>query len=100
MGVSLFQRLGDWLTYGMSAWVTSIGVMTLNEKMALAGMLVGLLFGARGWLHRVRMERGLARRNDLIAQILAQASRRPLSHAERQSLSQLQQDVPDDETGY
>lgn len=43
MGLSFFQRLNDWLTFTMSAMVTSIGVMTLSEKIALAGLLVGMV---------------------------------------------------------
>ena len=45
MGLSFFQRLNDWLTFTMSAMVTSIGVMTLSEKIALAGLFVGMVFG-------------------------------------------------------
>lgn len=58
MGLSFFQRLNDWLTFTMSAMVTSIGVMTLSEKIALAGLFVGMVFGVRGWLYRARIERG------------------------------------------
>lgn len=100
MGLSFFQRLNDWLTFTMSAMVTSIGVMTLSEKIALAGLLVGMVFGARGWLYRARIERGQKRRNELINQILEQAEYRQMSGSERRALDLLQQNGPEDETAY
>lgn len=100
MGLSFFQRLNDWLTFTMSAMVTSIGVMTLSEKIALAGLLVGMVFGARGWLYRARIERGQKRRNELINQILEQAEHRQISGSERRAIDLLQQNEPEDETAY
>ncbi|TNL00819.1 phage tail protein [Kosakonia cowanii] len=98
MGLSFFQRLNDWLTFTMSAMVTSIGVMTLSEKIALAGLLVGIVTGARGWLHRARIERSQKRRNDLINQILTQTAHHQLKGSERRALNLLQRSEPDDET--
>lgn len=100
MGLSFFHRLNDCLTFTMSAMVTSIGVMTLSEKIALAGLLVGMVFGARGWLYRARIERGQKRRNELINQILKQAEHRQMSESERRALGLLQQNEPEDETAY
>ncbi|EMO4627627.1 phage tail protein [Enterobacter kobei] len=100
MGLSFFQRLNDWLTFTMSAMVTSIGVMTLSEKIALAGLLVGMVFGARGWLYRARIERGQKRRNELINQILERAEHRQMRESERRALDLLQQNEPEDETAY
>lgn len=100
MGLSFFQRLNDWLTFTMSAMVTSIGVMTLSEKIALAGLFVGMVFGARGWLYRARIERGQKRRNELINQILEQAAHRQMSESECRALDLLQQNEPEDETTY
>lgn len=100
MGLSFFQRLNDWLTFTMSAMVTSIGVMTLSEKIALAGLFVGMVFGARGWLYRARIERGQKRRNELINQILEQAAHRQMSESERRALDLLQQNEPEDERTY
>ncbi|SCC54336.1 phage tail protein [Kosakonia oryziphila] len=100
MGLSFFQRLNDWLTFTMSAMVTSIGVMTLSEKIALAGLLVGMVFGARGWLYRARIERGQKHRNELINQILERAAHRQMSESERRALDLLQQNEPEDETAY
>ena len=74
--------------------------MTLSEKIALAGLLVGMVFGARGWLYRARMERGQKRRNELINQILEQAEHRQMSGSERRALDLLQQNEPEDETAY
>lgn len=100
MGV--IQRLNDWLTFSMSALVTSIGVMTLSEKIALAGLLVGIVSGIRGWLYRARIERGQRRRNELIQKILEQTAHRPLSASERRALELLQQNESEseDETAY
>lgn len=78
---------GRWYSYGaeyipadtrphhffMSVVVTGIGVMTISEKIAMAGLLLGALSLARAWLHRGRIERAQKRRNDLIAQILSQS---------------------------
>ncbi|WP_366518889.1 phage tail protein [unidentified bacterial endosymbiont] len=74
--------------------------MTLSEKIALAGLLVGMVFGARGWLYRARIERGQKRRNELINQILEQAEHRQMSGSERRALDLLQQNEPEDETAY
>lgn len=98
MGLGFLQRLNDWLTFTMSAMVTSIGVMALSEKIALAGLLIGLVFGVRGWLYRARMEKGQQKRNELIHQILAQTAHRPMTGSERRALSLLQQDETEDET--
>jgi hypothetical protein len=62
-----------------------IGVMTLSEKIALAGLLVGMVFGARGWLYRARIA-GAEASNELINQILEQAEHRQMSESERRAL--------------
>lgn len=100
MGVGFFQRLNDWLTFTMSAMVTSIGVMTLSEKIALAGLFVGIVFGARGWIYRARIEREQKHRNELINQILEQAAHRQINESERRALDLLQKNEPEDETAY
>jgi len=94
MGLTEFQRFNDWITFLMSAMVTGIGIMTISEKIALAGLLVGLITAARAWLHRSRMERAQKRRNELISQILQHADR--LDSSDKQAL--LQQIRKDDET--
>lgn len=98
MGLNIFQRIHDHITFFMSAVVTGIGVMTISEKIAMAGLLLGALSLARAWLHRGRMERAQKRRNDLIAQILIQSEARSLHEAERRALNLLQHDGHDDES--
>ncbi|MBZ9306458.1 phage tail protein, partial [Escherichia coli] len=52
--------------------------------------------GLRAWIHRARLEKAQRRRNELIAQILAQSESRPLNASEKQALKQLedQDDAP------
>ncbi|EEC8144627.1 TPA: phage tail protein [Escherichia coli] len=96
MELNIFQRIYDHITFSMSLMVTGIGVMTVSEKIAVAGLLLGALSGLRAWIHRARLEKAQRRRNELIAQILAQSESRPLNASEKQALKQLedQDDAP------
>ncbi|MEC5343366.1 phage tail protein [Brenneria populi] len=98
MGLNDLQRLNDWVTFGMSAMVTGIGVMTVSEKVAVAGLVIGIVTAARAWLYRVRIERAQRRRNALIEKILQQAESRSLNDSERRAVSILKQSEFDDES--
>lgn len=98
MGLSDLQRLNDWVTFAMSAMVTGIGVMTVSEKVALAGLIVGVITAWRAWLFRRRIEQAQRRRNDLIEQILRQAEHRAMTESERRTVAILHQGDVDDET--
>ncbi|MEZ0583271.1 phage tail protein [Erwinia sp. STN24] len=100
MGLTEFQRLNDWVAFAMSAMVTGIGIMTISEKIALAGLLVGLVTAARAWLHRQRIERAQRRRNELISQILENTDRLALSESEQQALALLKEIRNSNETDY
>ncbi len=82
-----FQRVSDWITFWASVTATTIGVMTISEKIALAGLLLGSLSALHAWRHRRLMETVMQRRNELIASILAQSDARPLHDSERQALN-------------
>ncbi|WP_252154644.1 phage tail protein [Escherichia coli] len=71
MVTGFFQRVSDWITFWASVTATTIGVMTISEKIALAGLLLGSLSAIHAWCHRRRTEQAMKRRNDLIARILA-----------------------------
>lgn len=100
MGLTDFQRLNDWVAFAMSAMVTGIGIMTISEKIALGGLLVGLVTAARAWLHRRRIERAQRRRNELIGQILENTDRLVLSESEQQTLVLLREIRDRNETDY
>ncbi|MFT8211167.1 MAG: phage tail protein [Symbiopectobacterium sp.] len=100
MGLSDLQRLNDWVTFAMSAMVTGIGVMTVSEKVALAGLIVGVVTAWRAWLFRRRIERAQSRRNDLIEQILRQAEHRAMTESERRAVAILHQGDVDDESRH
>ncbi|STD27891.1 Uncharacterised protein [Edwardsiella tarda] len=89
----MFSRLHDSITFFAAAIVTGIGVMTISEKIALAGLLLGVISGWRAWLHRGRMERAQNRRNELIAQLLQQSQQHNMTD-EAQKI--LQQEAGDD----
>ncbi|HDG9774355.1 TPA: phage tail protein [Raoultella planticola] len=91
MGMTL-DRINEYITFLASGVVTGVGVMTVSEKLALAGLLLGLVSAARLAIHRHRIEQASRRRNDLIEQILRLAERRDLPEAERQKLEQLRGD--------
>ena len=86
------QRIYDHITFFTSVMVTGIGVMTLSEKMALAGLILGALSLLRGWMHRTRMEQAQERRNELIARIADQMQHRPLKGSEKRALEALNAD--------
>lgn len=88
----MFQRICDHITYFASVMVTGIGVMTMSEKMALAGLILGALSLLRGWVHRTRMEQAQARRNELIARIADQIQHRPMKGSEKRALDALKAD--------
>ncbi|EGO4196958.1 phage tail protein [Escherichia coli] len=88
----MFQRICDHITYFTSVMVTGIGVMTMSEKMALAGLILGALSLLRGWVHRRRMEQAQIRRNELIARIADQMHSRPLKGSEKRALEALKAD--------
>lgn len=83
----MFQRIYDHITFFTSVMVTGIGVMTLSEKMALAGLILGALSLLRGWMHRTRMEQAQERRNELIARIADQ-----IKGSEKRALEALKAD--------
>ncbi len=98
MELNSFHRLYDWITWVSSTISVGVGVMTWNEKLGVAGLVLGVLSGWRAWVHRARVEKAQARRNSLIEQILEQAKRRGLTDFERVKLAQFQ--AGDDEDGY
>lgn len=98
MGLNDLQRLNDGVTYGLSVMVTGIGVMTVSEKVALAGLVIGVVTAWRAWLFRRRIEHAQRRRNELIEQILQQSERRPLNASERRAVAILHQGDVDDES--
>ncbi|CAM7896003.1 TPA: phage tail protein [Escherichia coli] len=98
MELNSFHRLWDWVTWISSSISVGVGVMTWNEKLGVAGVVLGALSGWRAWVHRARVEKAQARRNSLIEQILDQAERRGLTDFERVKLAQFQ--AGDDEDGY
>ena len=81
----MFQRLCDHITFWASVTTAGIGVMTLSEKIAVAGFVLGTLSLLRAWLHRRRME-------------IAQAEGRELNDAERRAMMLLKQDEHDGRT--
>ncbi|EFJ9899017.1 phage tail protein [Escherichia coli] len=87
MVTGFFQRVSDWITFWASVTATTIGVMTISEKIALAGLLLGSLSALHAWRHRRLMETAMQRRNELIASILAQSDAQPLHDSERQALN-------------
>ncbi|HBM2951897.1 TPA: phage tail protein [Klebsiella oxytoca] len=93
MGMTL-DRINEYFAFATSALVTGVGVMTVSEKLALAGLLLGIVSAVRLAIHRRRIEQACQRRNDLIEQILHQAESRNLSDRERQLLEQLHGDNP------
>lgn len=93
MGMTL-DRINEYFAFATSALVTGVGVMTVSEKLALAGLLLGIVSAVRLAIHRRRIEQASQRRNDLIEQILHQAETRNLSDRERQLLEQLHGDKP------
>lgn len=93
MGMTL-DRINEYFAFATSALVTGVGVMTVSEKLALAGLLLGIVSAVRLAIHRRRIEQASQRRNDLIEQILHQAETRNLSDRERQLLEQLHGDNP------
>lgn len=92
MGSGFFRSVHDHITFATSVSAVTIGAMTVSEKIALAGLFLGALSLLLGWRHRRRMEQAQARRNDLIAQILAQANDRRLHESERRALAALQRE--------
>ncbi|MBZ7473369.1 phage tail protein [Klebsiella sp. B345] len=93
MGMTL-DRINEYITFLASGVVTGVGVMTVSEKLALAGLLLGLVSAARLAIHRRRIEQASKRRNELIEQIVHLAETRNLSDRERQLLEQLHGDNP------
>ena len=99
MELNSFHRLYDWITWITSSISVGVGVMTWNEKLGMAGLMLGVLSGWRAWVHRARVERAQEKRNALIEQILTLAARRDLTAVERQELTHLKAGI-DDEGGY
>jgi hypothetical protein len=93
MGMNL-DRINEYLAFISSGLVTGVGVMTVSEKLALAGVILGLVSAARLAIHRRRIEQASQRRNDLIEQIIRLAETRNLSDREQQLLEQLHGDNP------
>ncbi|HDT4980096.1 phage tail protein [Klebsiella oxytoca] len=93
MGMTL-DRINEYFAFATSGLVTGVGVMTVSEKLALAGLILGLISAARLAIHRRRIEQASKRRNELIEQILHLAETRNLSDRERQLLEQLHGDKP------
>ncbi len=100
MGVGFFRSIYDHVAFGASVSVVTIGAMTISEKIALAGLLLGALSLCQAWLHRRRTERAMQHRNELIARILARSGERALHDSERMALEILQQDSKPHETGH
>ena len=73
------DRINEYFAFATSAPVTGVGVMTVSEKLALAGLLMGIVSAVRLAIHRRRIEQASQRRNDLIEQILRRAQTRNLS---------------------
>nr|WP_096852424.1 phage tail protein [Escherichia coli] len=94
----MFQRLCDHITLWSSVTTAGIGVMTLSEKIAVAGFVLGTLSLLRAWLHLRRMELAQTKRNELIEKILMQSEGRELNDAERRAMMLLKQDEHDGRT--
>ena len=88
------DRINEYFAFISSGLVTGVGVMTVSEKLALAGVILGLVSAARLAIHRRRIEQANQRRNDLIEQIIRLAETRNLSDREQQLLEQLHGDNP------
>lgn len=88
------DRINEYFAFATSGLVTGVGVMTVSEKLALAGLILGLISAARLAIHRRRIEQASKRRNELIEQIVHLAETRNLSDRERQLLEQLHGDNP------
>ena len=99
MELNPFHRLCDWITWVTTSIGVSVGVMTWNEKIGFAVLVLGALFGWRAWIHRARVEKAQEKRNALIEQILTQAEHRDLTAIERLELTQIRAGI-DDEDGY
>ncbi len=81
------DRINEYFAFATSALVTGVGVMTVSEKLALAGLLLGIVSAVRLAIHRRRIEQASQRRNDLIEQILRQAETRNLSDRDPQQVA-------------
>lgn len=89
MELNPFHRLCDWMTWVASVTGVSVGVMTLNEKIGLAGLVLGALFGWRAWVHRARMEKAQDKHFAMIERLLTLAAQRELTEPEWLRLMQL-----------
>ncbi|AIU74092.1 hypothetical protein AT03_17945 [Hafnia alvei FB1] len=96
MELNSFHRLYDWITWITSSISVGVGVMTWNEKLGMAGLVLGVLSGWRAWVHRARVEKAQEKRNALIEQILTLAESRDLTDVERLELKQLKAGMGDE----
>lgn len=96
MELNSFHRLYDWITWITSSISVGVGVMTWNEKLGMAGLVLGVLSGWRAWVHRARVEKAQEKRNALIEQILTLAESRDLTDVERLELKQLKAGIGDE----
>lgn len=96
MELNSFHRLYDWITWITSSISVGVGVMTWNEKLGMAGLVLGGLSGWRAWVHRARVEKAQEKRNALIEQILTLAESRDLTDGERLELKQLKAGMGDE----
>lgn len=96
MELNSFHRLYDWITWITSSISVGVGVMTWNEKLGMAGLVLGVLSGWRAWVHRARVEKAQEKRNALIEQILTLAESRDLTDGERLELKQLKAGMGDE----
>lgn len=96
MELNSFHRLYDWITWITSSTSVGVGVMTWNEKLGMAGLVLGVLSGWRAWVHRARVEKAQEKRNALIEQILTLAESRDLTDVERLELKQLKAGMGDE----
>lgn len=88
------DRINEYFAFATSALVTGVGVMTVSEKLALAGLLNAAAVNRQPDGGNNPQKKASQRRNDLIEQILRQAQTRNLSDRERQLLEQLHGDKP------
>ncbi|OUI42571.1 hypothetical protein AZZ78_001007 [Klebsiella pneumoniae] len=51
------DRINEYFAFATSALVTGVGVMTVSEKLALAGLLLGIVSAVRLAIHPAALSR-------------------------------------------
>lgn len=68
--MDLINRLWNWVTYFCSGVLTSAGVMTQKDWLAVAGVLIGVAAAVLGEIHRRRVARSQEMTNALLGQLI------------------------------